>query len=63
VPPAKELSANPVKDLTKKNGLTLEGWEGKPKWGLTPIRTQAIDDYWHNSRLCEEHRRRPEGNA
>jgi hypothetical protein len=50
VPPLKMLPTDPVRDLLGKNALTLERWEGKPKWGYTPIRAQAIDDYWNDAR-------------
>jgi Domain of unknown function (DUF222) len=49
VPPPKKLRRDPVHDVLGKNGLTLEGWEGKPKWGYTPIRSRAIDDYWNDA--------------
>jgi Domain of unknown function (DUF222) len=64
VPRPKELAADPVQGLTEKNDLTLEGWEGKPKWGFTTIRAQAINDYWNNARRYAEERSRDlEGNA
>jgi hypothetical protein len=35
VPPPKELSESPVKDLTENNDLALEGWEGN-RSGASP---------------------------
>jgi hypothetical protein len=50
VPPPEKLPTDPVHDLFGKNALTLEGWEGKPKSGCTPVREQAIDDDWNDAR-------------
>ncbi len=48
-PPPQMLSENPVQEVIDANDLTLEGWEGKPKWGLTPIDAQIISDYWNDA--------------
>jgi hypothetical protein len=47
VPPPLELSDEPVERLLEANDLTLEGWEGKPKWGFTRIDGEAISNYWN----------------
>jgi hypothetical protein len=54
VPRVQPLSDNPVDEMIEANGLSLEGWEGKPKWGFTPISGEVISDYWNRAKSAEE---------
>ena len=50
-PPPQKLLDDPVQELIDANDLTLEGWEGKPKWGFTSTDAQIITDYWNHARV------------